>query len=44
MILGGMGISVPLLLIAAIFTGLAGVITVCLALVALGVLVMRDDA
>ena len=35
MILGGMGISVPLLLIAAVFTGLAGVIAVCLALVAL---------
>ena len=36
MILGGMGISVPLMLIAAVFTGLAGVIAVCLALVALG--------
>ena len=44
MILGGMGISVPLLLIAAVFTGLAGVIAVCLALVVLGVVVMRDDA
>ncbi len=33
MILGGMGISVPLMLIAAVFTGLAGVIAVCLALV-----------
>ena len=44
MILGGMGISVPLLLIAAIFTGLPGVIAVCVALVALGVVVMRDDA
>ena len=43
MILGGMGISVPLMLIAAVFTGLAGVIAVCLALVALGVLVMRGD-
>jgi hypothetical protein len=44
MILGGMGISVPLLLIAAIFTGLPGAIAVCVALIALGVLVMRDDA
>ena len=43
MILGGMGISVPLMLIAAVFTGLAGVIAVCLALVALGVVVMRGD-
>ena len=37
------GISVPLMLIAAVFTGLAGVIAVCLALVALGVLVTRGD-
>ena len=44
MILGGMGISVPLLLIAAVFTGLPGVIAVCVALIALGVVVMRDDA
>jgi hypothetical protein len=44
MILGGMGISIPLMLIAAVFIGLAGVIAVCLALVALGVLVMRGDA
>ena len=43
MILGGMGISVPLMLIAAVFTGLAGVIAVCLALVALGVVVTRGD-
>jgi hypothetical protein len=43
MILGGMGISVPLMLIAAVFTGLAGVIAVCVALVALGVVVMRGD-
>jgi hypothetical protein len=44
MILGGMGISVPLLLIAAVFTGLAGVIAVCVALVVLGIAVLRDDA
>jgi hypothetical protein len=40
MILGGMGISVPLLLIAAVFTGLPGVIAVCVALIALGVVRM----
>jgi hypothetical protein len=32
-----------MLLIAAVFTGLAGVIAVCLALVALAILVLRDD-
>ena len=32
MVLASMGISIPLLAIAAIFTGLAGVIAVCLAL------------
>ena len=32
MVLGAMGISIPLLAIAAIFTGLAGVIAVCVAL------------
>ena len=32
MVLGAMGISVPLMLIAAIFTGLAGVIAVCVAI------------
>jgi Flp pilus assembly protein TadB len=32
MVLGAMGISIPLLAIAAIFTGLAGVIVVCAAL------------
>src|SRR6185503_9550151 len=32
LILGAMGISIPLLAIAAIFTGLAGVIVVCAAL------------
>jgi hypothetical protein len=37
MVLGAMGISVPLLLFAAIFTGLAGVIAVC---AALGVIVL----
>ena len=32
MVLGAMGISIPLLTVAAIFTGLAGVIVVCGAL------------
>ena len=32
MVLGAMGISVPLFITAAIFTGLAGVIAVCVAL------------
>jgi hypothetical protein len=35
MVLGSMGISVPLFAFAAIFTGLAGVIVVCVALVAI---------
>ena len=33
MVLGSMAIAIPLLAIAAVFTGLAGVITVCTALV-----------
>ena len=33
MVLGAMGISVPLMAIAAIFAGLAGVIAVCAAIV-----------
>jgi VIT1/CCC1 family predicted Fe2+/Mn2+ transporter len=36
-ILGAMGIAVPLLAIAAIFTGLAGVIVVCAALAVVAV-------
>jgi hypothetical protein len=35
MVLGAMGISVPLLAIAAIFTGLPGVVAICVALVAI---------
>ena len=42
MVLGSMGISVPLFVIAAIFTGLAGVITVCVALVAIAVISTRS--
>ena len=37
MVLGAMGISIPLLAIAAIFTGLAGVIAVCAALAVIAV-------
>jgi GTPase Era involved in 16S rRNA processing len=41
MVLGSMGISVPLLAIAAIFTGLPGVIAVCVALVVIAVVSSR---
>jgi hypothetical protein len=37
MVLGAMGISVPMLAIAAIFTGLAGVLVVCAALAVIAV-------
>jgi hypothetical protein len=43
MILGSMGISIPLLAIAAIFTGLAGVIVVCAALAVIAVVVSRSE-
>jgi hypothetical protein len=42
MVLGSMGISVPLLALAAIFTGLAGVIVVCAALVVIAIVSSRD--
>lgn len=41
MVLGAMGISIPLLALAAIFTGLAGVIVVCSALVLIAVVTAR---
>jgi small-conductance mechanosensitive channel len=41
MVLGTMGISIPLLAIAAIFTGLAGVIVVMAALAVIGVVSAR---
>jgi hypothetical protein len=41
MVLGAMGISVPLFAIAAIFTGLAGVIVVCTALAVIAVVSAR---
>ena len=41
MVLGAMGLSIPLLALAAIFTGLAGVIVVCSALVVIAVVTAR---
>ena len=42
MILGSMGISVPLLAMAAIFTGLPGVIAVCVMLAVIAIVASRD--
>jgi hypothetical protein len=42
MILGSMAISIPLLAIAAIFTGLAGVVVVCVALAVIAVVSTRQ--
>jgi hypothetical protein len=41
MVLGSMGIAVPLLAIAAIFTGLPGVIAVCAALAIIAIVTSR---
>jgi hypothetical protein len=41
MVLGSMGISIPLFAIAAVFTGLQGVIAVCVALVVIAVVSSR---
>jgi Flp pilus assembly protein TadB len=41
MVLGAMGISVPLFALAAIFAGIAGVIVVCSALVLIAVVTAR---
>ena len=41
MVLGAMGISIPLLALAAIFTGIAGVIVVCAALAVIAVAATR---
>jgi hypothetical protein len=41
MVLGAMGISVPLLLFAAVFTGIAGVIVVCAALAVIAIVATR---
>jgi VIT1/CCC1 family predicted Fe2+/Mn2+ transporter len=43
MILGAMGISVPLFLFAAIFTGLAGVIAVCAVLAVIAIVTARSQ-
>ena len=43
MTLGAMAISVPLLAIAAIFTGLPGVIAVCVALAVIAIVTARLD-
>jgi hypothetical protein len=41
MVLASMAISIPLLAIAAVFTGLPGVIAVCVALVAIAAMTAR---
>jgi hypothetical protein len=41
MVLGSMAISIPLLGLAAIFTGIQGVIAVCIALVVIAVITAR---
>jgi hypothetical protein len=41
MVLGAMGISVPLLAIAAVFTGLPGVVAICLALAVIAIVTAR---
>jgi hypothetical protein len=43
MTLGAMGISIPLLAIAAIFTGLPGVVTVCVALAVIAIATALSD-
>jgi len=42
MVLGSMGIAIPLLAIAAVFTGLAGVIVVCAALAVIALATTRS--
>jgi hypothetical protein len=42
MVLGSMAIAIPMLAVAAVFTGLAGVIAVCLALVVIAVVSTRS--
>jgi hypothetical protein len=41
MVLGSMAVSIPLFTVAAIFTGLAGVIVVCIALVVIAIVSSR---
>jgi Flp pilus assembly protein TadB len=42
MVLGSMGISVPLLAFAAIFTGLPGVVAVCVAICVIAIVTSRS--
>ena len=42
MTLGAMGISIPLFVVAAIFTGLPGVIAVCAALAVIAIVAARS--
>ncbi|HTE59218.1 MAG TPA: hypothetical protein VK631_02650 [Solirubrobacteraceae bacterium] len=41
MVLGAMGISIPLLAIAAVFTGLPGVVAICVALAVIAIATTR---
>jgi len=41
MVLGGMALAIPLLVVAGIFTGLPGVIAVCVALIAIAITAAR---
>jgi hypothetical protein len=43
LVLGAMGLSIPLMLIAAIFTGLAGVIAVCVAIGVVAIVSTRQS-
>jgi hypothetical protein len=42
MILGSMGVSVPLFVVAAIFAGLPGIVAVCLTLAVIAIVSSRD--
>ncbi len=42
MILGAMGVSIPLFVVAAIFTGLAGVLAVCAVLAVIAIVSARS--
>jgi hypothetical protein len=43
MVLGSMAISIPLFAIAAVFTGLPGVVAVCVALAVIAIVTTRGD-
>jgi hypothetical protein len=43
MVLGAMALSIPLMAIAAIFTGLAGVIAVCVAIAVIAIVSARQS-